>query len=107
MAGLVPASVTLRWPPYARKRTYGSHFRMTELAGLLSIDTGHRFGYISKNQSLPAKDADRVMPGGEGQVRCPRAGRYSLLPGGPGIMPAGITTGARGASLQVGAVPAA
>jgi hypothetical protein len=36
------------------------------------------------------------------------AGKASsaLLPGGPGIMPAGTMTGVRGASLEVGAKPA-
>jgi hypothetical protein len=33
------------------------------------------------------------------RVRHPRVERYTPLPGGSGIMPAGITTGARGASL--------
>jgi hypothetical protein len=33
-------------------------------------------------------------------VRRPRAERYTPHPGGSGIMPAGTTTGARGASLQ-------
>ncbi len=32
--------------------------------------------------------------------RCPRAGLVTSLPGGPGIDPAGIMTGARGASLK-------
>jgi hypothetical protein len=35
------------------------------------------------------------------------AASSALHSGGPGIMPAGITTGARGASLQVGTVSAA
>ena len=34
------------------------------------------------------------------RVRRPRAEGYGPLPGGSGIMPAGTTTGARGASLQ-------
>jgi hypothetical protein len=33
-------------------------------------------------------------------VRYLRAGLVTPLPGGPGIDPAGITTGARGASLK-------
>jgi hypothetical protein len=34
------------------------------------------------------------------RVRCLRAERHTPLPGDPGIDPAGITTGARGASLK-------
>ena len=34
------------------------------------------------------------------RVRFLRAGLLTPLPGGPGIVPAGITTGARGASLK-------
>ncbi len=49
------------------------------------------------------KDAVRVMPEGQGRVRCPRVGLISRLPGGPGIMPAGTMTGVRGAPLEVGA----
>jgi hypothetical protein len=58
------------------------------------------------DESRPMKDAARVMPGGRGRVRCPRAGLISRLPGGPGIMPAGTMTGVRGAPLEVGAEPA-
>src|SRR5487761_723490 len=52
-------------------------------------------------KSRPEKDAVRVMPDGRGRVRCPRVGLISRLPGGPGIMPTGTMTGARGASLEV------
>jgi len=34
------------------------------------------------------------------RVRFPRAGLVTPLPGGPGIVPAGMTTGARGAPLK-------
>ena len=34
------------------------------------------------------------------RVRCPRAGRYTRLPGGPGITPAGTMTGVQGALLD-------
>ena len=45
------------------------------------------------------RDASGDNPIAE-RVRFLRAGLVTPLPGGPGIVPAGITTGARGASLK-------
>jgi hypothetical protein len=54
---------------------------------------------VTTRESRPSRDVtgdSRLM----GRVRFLRAGLVTPLPGGPGIDPAGITTGARGASLK-------
>src|SRR5208282_3700717 len=54
---------------------------------------------VMSRQSCPSRGVtgdSRLM----GRVRFLRAGLVTPLPGGPGSDPAGITTGARGASLQ-------
>ena len=54
--------------------------------------------------NLALRDAVRVTPGGRGEA-VPAGGASSApLPGGPGIMSAGIMTGVRGASLDVGRI---
>jgi hypothetical protein len=58
------------------------------------------------NHLARRKDAAAEANCGGGARGGARGRACNLLPGGPGIMPAGITTGVRGASLEVGAEPA-
>jgi hypothetical protein len=51
---------------------------MTALARHISVDTRHYFSDEFKESNLALKDTDRVMPGGEGRVRCPRAWPHQL-----------------------------
>jgi hypothetical protein len=75
---------------------YGFHW-MTNSHG--SIDICPHFSYDFLRISLTSGSStgdSRLM----GRVRFLRAGLVTPLPGGPGIGPAGITTGARGAPLK-------
>ncbi len=80
----------------------GSSTRMTALKSHASGD--HLLTFVSVSitlsESCPPKDVGRVTPA-DGARAVP-AGRGSSppLPGGLGIMSAGTTTGARGASLD-------
>ena len=64
------------------------------------------FRYILCKSSSPGRTPPGGTSGRSGRGRCPRAEFAAPLPGGPGIMPAGTTTGVRGASLEVGVEPA-
>ena len=68
------------------------------------IDNRLRYRYIAKNQTSSQEGRRPGDAGRQGASAVP-AGEASsaLLPGGPGIMPTGTMTGARGASLEVGA----
>jgi hypothetical protein len=70
------------------------------------LDIRPSFSYITARIISPMKDAaaEANCGGGARGGACGRA--CNPLPGGPGIMPAGITTGVRGASREVGAAPA-
>jgi hypothetical protein len=63
------------------------------------LDIRHHFSYNPESRSSRGVTGDsRLM----GRVRFLRAGLVTPLPGGPGIDPAGIMTGVRGASLKRG-----
>jgi hypothetical protein len=68
-----------------------------------SVDICHQIGYIPRESLIPlihgtSTGDSRLMERG----RCLRVRFVTVLSGGPGIDPAGITTGMRGASLKRG-----
>ncbi len=65
----------------------------------LVLDIRHCFRYIRHRISLTSGTSTGDSRWME-RVRFLRAGLVTPLPGGPGIVPAGIKTGARGAPLK-------
>ena len=68
---------------------------VTETKALTSVTVS-----VICGESRSFQDAFREGIPRDGAGAAPRARPYTALPGGLGIMPAGITTGARGASLD-------
>jgi hypothetical protein len=66
--------------------------------GHISIDIRLQFSYKGKSRSSRGRDLETHQIAE--RVRYLRAGLVTPLPGGPGIVPAGIKTGARGAPLK-------
>ncbi len=67
----------------------------------LALDIRPHFSYITARIFSLVKDAAAEADRGGGARGGARGRACNPLPGGPGIMPAGITTGVRGASLEV------
>jgi hypothetical protein len=96
-----PLCATQRWMTISGFRFAQSALCLLFAPGAnrrISIDSGPRFSYkarISLTSGTSTGDS-RWM----GRVRFLRAGLVTPLPGGLGIVPAGITPGARGAPLK-------
>src|SRR5580658_2774720 len=78
--------------------------KFNQCASLLlrhALDIRHHFSYKPTNQISPERTRPAGIAGRRGEVGA-RGRSCDPLPGGPGIMPAGTVTGARGASLEVG-----
>ncbi len=68
--------------------------------GHFFIDNCLNFGYFANNLARKGRDLETHLT--TERVRFLRAGLVTPLPGGLGIAPAGIMTGARGAPLKRG-----
>ena len=97
-AGVTPQ---IQWLAY-KKRPVFRRFRESRSAISLLLDSS--FASANRRSIPPTVRGRQPVTPTDGAGAVPAGGGSSLpLPGGPGIDPAGITTGARGASLKRGA----